>query len=165
MFTTAYWPSIILLLSFSDQCSWIVSCFWSSELPDLHGSQVPLLGFLELEGWMSIQRANWSTANLWKRTCSNPPCKHLLCQDCPFPHDFEQRRRTAGCERWVADVLWKVISAATLNVLGHTGYINKNSYGWNCIHLNIYLRDSEREKRHSQDTALNAVTLKHFTIY
>ncbi len=39
-----------------------------------------------------------------------------------------------------------------------TGYINKNSYGRDCIHLIIYLRESER-KRHSQHIPCNIVTI------
>ncbi len=51
-----------------------------------------------------------------------------------------------------------VLVAVSLNVPGHTGYINKNSYGRDCIHLIIYLRERER-KRHSQHIPCNIVTI------
>lgn len=70
----------------------------------------------------------------------------------------EIRRFVRGENGRAAGVFWKVISAVSLNVPGHTGYINKNSYGRDCTHLIIYLWESER-KRHSQHIPCNIVTI------
>lgn len=144
-FTTAYWSSVMLLLVSSNigfLCPGFKRCFmllkfWTSGFtwfPSPTPQPRKLNAFLKSQ---QEQRDSSQVQENLKPSSMQTSCVSDLSLSSWLQAEKDIRKFVRGENGLAAGVFWKLFSAVSLNVPGHTGYINKNSYGRDCIRVII----------------------------